>query len=851
MRTDFSIPNISCEGCAQTIRDALTPAEGVVTVHVDIPAHSVHITHDDRADPAQLAATLNDAGYPPAKSRPLPTLTVLSSTASNEIDPVCGMTVNPTHAAGHHDHDGTTYHFCSESCRRKFAQDPNRYLDAPPGTVKTMPPPGSGPTTYTCPMHPEVIRDGPGSCPFCGMALEPTVATANDGPNPELVEMTRRFWISLALSAPLLALAMGDMLPGHPVARVLSGPALAWVQLALATPVVFLCGWPFLVRAWQSVVHRSPNMFTLIALGTGAAYFESLVVILFPGLIPSSGHDHGPSLYFEAAAVITTLVLLGQVLELRARARTGDAIKALLGLAPRTARRLGQGGTEEDVPLDQVQPGDRLRVRPGEKVPVDGPVVDGSASVDESLVTGEPMPVPKRPGDLVIGGTLNGPGGGFVMTAQRVGADTMLAQIVRLVGQAQRTRAPVQRLADSVSAYFVPAVLAIALLTALAWATLGPQPRAAHALANAVAVLIIACPCALGLATPMAIMVATGRGATAGILVRDAEALETLGRVDTIALDKTGTLTEGKPRVVAILPAPGFDETELLRLAASLERGSEHPLASAIVASAQDRNLPLANATDFHAETGKGVAGTIDGRPIVIGTAEFLDSRGIDASSLKEPAESQRREARTAVLVAIDGHPAGLLAIADPIKPSAAATLAALRDEGLRLLMLTGDNRVTAEAIAESLNLPASDILAGILPEGKANAIAQLQTEGRLVAMAGDGVNDAPALARASVGIAMGAGADVALESAGITLVRGDLADLLRARRLSLATLRNIRQNLAFAFLYNLLGVPIAAGVLYPFTGWLLSPMLAGAAMTFSSVSVILNALRLRDVRLD
>ena len=855
MQTEFSVPGISCEGCASTIRQALDAAEGVSGVAVDVPGRAVTVTHDGHTDPARLASTLARAGYPPAPAagtRPplpaMPPLTVLPAPAATAIDPVCGMTVDPATAAGHHEYEGTTYHFCAESCRRKFAQDPARYLSGP--VAPAAPPPGSGPVTYTCPMHPEVVRDGPGSCPICGMALEPTVATLDEGPNHELIDMTRRFRACLALSAPLLILAMAEMLPGHPAARLLPGRAPAWVQLALATPVVLWGGWPFFVRAWASVLHRSPNMFTLIALGTGAAYLDSLAATLFPDAFPTTAHG-GPALYFEAAAVITTLVLLGQVLELRARARTGGAIKALLGLAPRTARRLGAGGGEEDVPLDHVVVGDRLRVRPGEKVPVDGSVVEGSGAVDEALVTGEPMPVSKGPGDRVIGGTLNGPGGGFVMVAERVGSGTMLAQIVRLVGQAQRTRAPIQRLADAVSGYFVPAVLAVAVLTAIAWGTFGPAPRAAHALANAVAVLIIACPCALGLATPMAIMVATGRGATAGILVRDAEALEVLGRVDTVVLDKTGTLTEGKPRVVSVVPAEGFDEPELLRLAAGLERGSEHPLAAAIVASARERNLDLDDARDFAATTGLGVSGTISGRPVAVGTRAFLADRGVDIAPLADRADALRRESQTAVFVAIDGHPAGLLGIADPIKPSAAEALASLRASGLRIVMLTGDNRTTAESVARALGLAPADVIAEVLPAAKADAIRRLQAEGRVVAMAGDGVNDAPALAQAQVGIAMGTGADVALESAGVTLVRGDLLDLARARRLSLATLRNIRQNLAFAFLYNLLGVPVAAGILYPFTGLLLSPMLAGAAMTFSSVSVILNALRLRDVPLQ
>jgi Cu+-exporting ATPase len=703
-------------------------------------------------------------------------------------------------------------------------------------------------------MHPEIVRDGPGACPICGMALEPLVPTAVDEPNPELDDMTRRFWISLILTLPLLVLAMGAMVPG--LRGLVPAAVERWVELALATPVVLWGGWPFFVRGWNSIVTRRLNMFTLIALGTGTAYGYSVVATLLPGLIPGSlrTHEGAVPVYFEAAAAITTLVLLGQVLELRARSRTGSAIKALLGLAPRTARRLVDDGAEEDVPLDRVRPGDRLRIRPGEKVPVDGAVVEGTSYVDESMVTGEPIPVEKGPGSPVIGGTING-NGGLVMRAERVGAETLLAQIVKMVGEAQRTRAPIQRLADVISAYFVPGVVAVALLTFVAWATIGPEPRLAYALVNAVAVLIIACPCALGLATPMSIMVGTGRGALAGVLVKNAEALETLERVDTLVLDKTGTLTEGKPRVVTALAAPGQDEPELLRLAASLERGSEHPLAAAVVAAAQERGLALSPAESFEAITGRGVKGRVDGHLVSVGNRPLLDEPGVDAGAEPEAGdgllgrvEELRREGQTVVFVAIDGRPSGLLGIADPIKSTSAEAVRRLHDEGLRVVMLTGDSRTTAEVVARKLGI--DEVRAEVLPAQKGEEVRRLQSQGRVVAMAGDGINDAPALAQAEVGIAMGTGTDVAIESAGVTLIGGDLRGIVRARILSRATMRNIRQNLAFAFLYNLLGVPIAAGVLYPFFGILLSPMIASAAMTFSSVSVIVNALRLRRLRL-
>jgi len=700
-------------------------------------------------------------------------------------------------------------------------------------------------------MHPEVRQVGPGSCPKCGMALEPLEVTADEGPNHELVDMTRRFWVSLALTVPVLALAMGEMLAPRLVAGL--GPtAWLWSQLVLSTPVVLWGGWPFLVRGWQSVVTRNLNMFTLIALGTGAAFAYSVFATLFPGALPHAMRHGGvPPVYFEAAAVITTLVLLGQVLELRARGATSGAIRALLGLQPKTARRLREDGGEEDVPLEHVGVGDRLRVRPGERVPVDGAVLEGRSAVDEALVTGEPIPVEKEPGSRVTGGTVNGTGG-FVMRADRVGADTLLAQIVRMVGEAQRSRAPIQRLADQVSAWFVPAVVAIAALTAFAWGLVGPEPRLAYALVNAVAVLIIACPCALGLATPMSIMVASGRGALAGVLIKHAEALETLEKVDTLLVDKTGTLTEGRPRLVSVLVADGgpavLTEAEALALAAGLERGSEHPLAAAILAGAGARGLPPSAVTAFRSLTGRGVIGEAAGRRVALGNARLLEEWGIDAGALGKRAEALREEGQTVVFLIAGDAVVGTLGVADPIKTSAGQAVRDLQGEGLRVVIVTGDSAATARAVARTLGL--DDVIAEVLPERKAEIARRLQAEGRVVAMAGDGVNDAPALAAADVGIAMGTGTDVAMESAGITLVQGDLGGIVRARRLSRATMRNIRQNLAWAFVYNLLGVPIAAGVLYPFAGPLLSPMLASAAMSLSSVSVIANALRLRRLPL-
>jgi Cu+-exporting ATPase len=824
------------------------------------------------------------------------------------------MKVDSDRAKHRVDHDGTTFHFCCAGCATKFQADPARYLDSnyKPG-MKAMPAPmvglgqiapakpappahshighaasaassttsagkdtrayvcpmcpevrqiGPGPcpscgmalepesilpvtrTEYTCPMHPEIVRSEPGSCPICGMALEPRTVTAHEEENPELRDMTRRFWVSVVLTAPLLLIAMGGMLPGMPLQRVIPETWLPWLELVLATPVVLWAGWPFFQRFWASIVNRSTNMFTLIGLGTGVAYLYSVVATLFPQVFPDSFRSMSgrPDVYFEAAAAITTLVLLGQVLELRARSRTSAALRALLDLSPKTARRLDDSGDERDIPLDQVQRGDRLRVRPGEKVPVDGEVLEGSSTIDESMITGESVPVSKSAGGTVIGATLNG-NGSFIMRAERVGSETMLAQIVQLVSQAQRSRAPIQRLADKVAGWFVPVVIAVAFITFAVWASVGPQPRLAHAIVNAVAVLIIACPCALGLATPMAIMVGTGRGAHAGVLIKNAEALETLEKVDTLVIDKTGTLTEGKPRVVRINTAEGFSEEALLQLAASLEVHSEHPLASAIVAAARERALSLPNASDFRSEPGKGVYGVIDGKHVAVGSERVL-------SELKSPTVSTdvKPSDSASIFVVVDGKMAGSLAVEDPIKPSSASSVAELTQQGIRVVMLTGDNSQTAERVARAVGI--SEFEAQVLPAQKSEVVQKFQQQGRVVAMAGDGINDAPALAQANVGIAMGTGTDVAMESGGITLVKGDLAGIVRARKLSQATMRNIRQNLFFAFIYNALGVPIAAGALYPFFGLLLSPILAAAAMSFSSVSVITNALRLRRLQL-
>ena len=767
--------------------------------------------------------------------------------AATVTDPVCGMDVTPGHAAGGSaEHAGTTYWFCNPGCRERFVADPARYLDPPkPGRESA---PGRDTRVYTCPMHPEVRQVGPGSCPKCGMALEPLEVTADEGPSHELVDMTRRFWVSLVLTVPVLALAMGEMLASDLVVAL--GPtAWLWSQLVLSAPVVLWGGWPFFVRGAQSLVTRHLNMFTLIALGTGVAFAYSVFAVLFPDAVPHAMRHGGvPPVYFEAAAVITTLVLLGQMLELRARSATSGAIRALLGLQPKTARRLREDGREEDVPLEHVAVGDRLRVRPGERVPVDGVILEGRSAVDEALVTGEPIPVEKEPGSRATGGTVNGTGG-FVMRADRVGADTLLAQIVRLVGQAQRSRAPIQRLADQVAAWFVPAVVVVAGLTALAWGLVGPEPRLAHALVNAVAVLIIACPCALGLATPMSIMVATGRGALAGVLIKNAEALETLEKVDTLLVDKTGTLTEGKPRLVSVVAAEDGRDAEVLALAAGLERGSEHPLAAAILAGAAARGVTPAPVDAFRSLTGRGVIGAAAGRRVALGNARLLEELGLDAGALGKRAEGLREQGQTVTYLVAGDAVVGILGVADPIKPSAPRAVRDLQGEGLRVVMVSGDSEVTARAVARALGL--DDVIAPVLPEQKTEIVRRFQGAGGVVAMAGDGVNDAPALAAADVGIAMGTGTDVAMESAGITLVGGDLSAIVRARRLSRATMRNIRQNLAWAFVYNVLGVPIAAGVLYPFTGLLLSPMLASAAMSLSSVSVIANALRLRRVSLE
>ena len=755
-------------------------------------------------------------------------------------DPVCGMTVDPAATPHHYEHQGHTYHFCGGGCRSKFAADPQRYLEP------KAPEPVVAGAIYTCPMHPEVRQQGPGSCPICGMALEPETVGIDDGPNPELVDMTRRFWIGLALALPIFVLEMGQHVLGL---HLLGAPISGWVQLVLATPVVLWAGWPFLVRGWQSIGNRSLNMFTLVAMGTGVAWAYSVVATLAPGLFPPSfrGHDGSVAVYFEAAAVITVLVLLGQVLELRAREQTGGAIKALLTLAPKTARRLRHDGSDEEVPLEHVAVGDRLRVRPGDRVPVDGEVIDGGSAVDESMVTGESLPVEKRPGDKVIGGTLNG-SGGLVMRAEKVGSETMLARIVQMVASAQRSRAPIQRLADRVAGWFVPGVIAVAALAFLAWVAFGPEPALAYGLVAAVSVLIIACPCALGLATPMSIMVGVGRGAGLGILIRDAEALERLEKVDTVLVDKTGTLTQGKPAVTAVVPFGDAAEAELVRLAASLERRSEHPLAAALTGAAAEREVALAEPEHFDSLTGKGVVGRVDGRDVAVGNAALMQEIGVDVARAAGDAEGLRREGATVVHLAIDGRLAGLIAVADPLKPTTAAAIDALHGAKVRVVMLTGDNRTTADAVARRLHI--DDIEAEVLPEQKREVVERLRREGRVVAMAGDGVNDAPALAAADVGIAMGTGTEVAIESAGVTLVKGDLAGLAKARALSAATMRNIRQNLFFAFVYNALGVPLAAGLLYPAFGLLLSPIVAAAAMSLSSVSVIGNALRLRSVRL-
>lgn len=799
----------------------------------------------------------------------------------SETDPVCGMTVNPETAAGSSEHNGKTYYFCSKHCLKKFQENPESYLNKTTATTETKaaqyfcpmcpevksevpaacpkcgmalePVTPLSPKTkieYTCPMHPEVVRDEPGSCPICGMALEPRTVTLEEEKNPELKDMTRRFWISLVLALPVFLLAMSEMIPNQPVQHTISPRITGLIQLLLATPVVLWCGFPFFQRGWASIVNRSPNMFTLISIGTGTAYLYSVFAFLFPNLFPAAfrGHSGEVPLYFEAAAVITTLVLLGQVLELKARSQTSSAIKMLLGLAPNLARVIKADKSEEDVPLEQINIGDNLRVRPGEKIPVDGVVIEGKSSIDESMVTGEPIPVEKTVGGKVIGGTVNGTGS-FIMRAEHVGNETLLARIVRMVSEAQRTRAPIQRLADVVSFYFVPTVVLIAILSFIIWSIIGPEPRFVYALVSLVSVLIIACPCALGLATPMSIMVGTGRGATAGVLVKNAEALETLEKVDTLVIDKTGTLTEGKPRLVAIELTGETSEEHILKFAASLERQSEHPLAEAIVESARERNVELVSGNDFQSITGQGVIGTIEDNRISLGNRRLMNEQKIDIdSSVEQRAEELRKKGQTVMFLAVKKQVAALLGVADPIKKNAPDTIKQLRDEGIRVVMLTGDNHTTANAVAKELSV--DEVIAEVLPNQKSEVIKKLQTEKHIVAMAGDGINDAPALAQANVGIAMGTGTDVAIESAGITLLKGDLRGIVRARKLSRATMKNIRQNLFFAFVYNVVGVPIAAGVLFPFVGLLLSPMIASAAMTFSSVSVIANALRLRNLEL-
>jgi Cu+-exporting ATPase len=801
------------------------------------------------------------------------------------LDPVCGMRVDPSKAAASINHRGVTVYFCGQGCAAKFRASPEKYLQAKPDAASSKQPaktephgeftcpmhpqikkpgPGSCPkcgmalepatvtaaakrTEYTCPMHPQIVRDAPGPCPICGMALEPREVKAEES-NPELAKMFRRLWICVALAVPMLALMISEFLPNRPMQHMLAARTWTWIEFALATPVVLWCGLPFFVKGWQSLVHRSLNMFTLIALGTGTAYVYSVVATVVPQIFPALHRGAGGQLdvYFEPATVIVALVLLGQVLELRARSQTSGAMRALLGLAPKTAKRLDDKGGEADVPLDQVIVGDRLRVRPGEKIPVDGTVLEGHSSVDESMISGEPIPVEKVREAKVTAGTVNGTGG-FVMRAERVGADTLLAQIVKMVSEAQRSRAPIQRLADRVASYFVPAVILSATITFIVWYFAGPQPRFSHALVNAVAVLIVACPCALGLATPMAIMVGTGRGARAGVLIRNAEALETFGKVDTLIIDKTGTLTEGKPTLSAVIPQPGINENDLLQLAASLERSSEHPLAAAIVKGAEAKKLTLTDVAGFSSETGKGVKGTVAGKQIAVGNAELFHDLSVDAGPLLERADTLRKEGQTVMLVAVDGKAAGIVGVSDPIKESTPDSIHELKAAGLKIIMVTGDNATTAKAVADKLGI---EFYADVLPQKKAEVVKDRQQKGAVVAMAGDGVNDAPALAQADVGIAMGTGTDVAMEAGGITLLKGDLRGILRARHLSKSTMRNIRENLFFAFVYNAVGIPFAAGVLYPAFGLLLNPMIAAAAMSFSSVSVIVNALRLRTTKL-
>ena len=775
----------------------------------------------------------------------------VTKTSQSVTDPVCGMQVDPNTALTL-DHDGTTYHFCSDRCRDRFRHDPASFLTPPQDSDDAAPrnqDVNEDAAEWTCPMHPEVRRPGPGSCPICGMALEPVTVTADTGPSPELADMSRRFWVATALTIPIVILEMGrHFIPF--LHDLISARTSVWLQLVLATPVVLWAGWPFFVRGWASIRTRNLNMFTLIAMGTGIAWLFSVIATIAPGTFPASfrGDAGTVDVYFEAAAVITTLVLLGQVLELRAREQTSGAIKALLDLTPKTARRITDSGADEEVSLDTVQLGDRLRVRPGEAMPVDGTVEEGRSAVDESLVTGESMPVTKTSGDTVIGGTING-SGALIMRAEKVGRDTMLARIVAMVADAQRSRAPIQRMADKVAGIFVPAVIVVAVVAFIVWALVGPDPKLAHALIVAVAVLIIACPCALGLATPMSIMVGVGRGARLGVLIKNAEALERMEKVDTLVVDKTGTLTEGRPTVTGIIATGERSEDDLLRLAAGVERASEHPLALAIVEAATARSLPIPDVTDFDSPVGRGVIGTVEGQVLVLGSSDFLDSHHIDTTELNNRADDLRGDGATVIYMGADGRLVGLFAIADPIKPTTPAALKALREDGIRIVMLTGDNRVTAHAVAKTLGI--DQVEAEVLPDHKSDIVTKLRGEGRVVAMAGDGVNDAPALAAADVGIAMGSGTDVAMESAGVTLLKGDLTGIVRARELSEKTMRNIRQNLFFAFVYNALGIPVAAGVLYPVFGLLLSPIIAAAAMALSSVSVITNALRLRAQSID
>ena len=781
---------------------------------------------------------------PPAKPRRLAV-----ATEPLEKDPVCGMDV-PADAPLRSDFGGKTYHFCSQRCLDRFNQDPSKFVEGPKESPKVAEPQPAGThVQWTCPMHPQIVRDAPGSCPICGMALEPKTISAEPQKNPELVDMSRRFWTAAALTVPLVLLAMGELVLGARFEQLLSPRLRTWIELALATPVCTWSAWPFYVRAVQSIRNRSLNMFTLIGLGVSVAFSYSLIAAVAPGIFPASfrEHDGQVGVYFEAAGVIVTLILLGQVLELRARSATGAAIRKLLGLAPKLARRVNADGTEADVPLEQVRVGDLLRVRPGEKVPVDGVVVEGRSHVDESMVTGEPIPVQKEVGAKVVGATLN-TSGTLVIRAEKVGADTLLARIVAMVAEAQRSRAPIQKLADVVAGYFVPIVIAIAVVTFVVWSLAGPEPRAAHAFINAVAVLIIACPCALGLATPMSIMVAMGRGATTGVLFRNAEAIEILRKVDTLVVDKTGTLTEGKPKLVSIKSLGELPEGDVVRLAAALERGSEHPLATAIVKGADGAGITLPPAVGFEALNGKGVRGTVEGHAVAVGNRALLADLGIDAAPFAERAEKLRQDAETAIFVVVDGRMAGLLGVADPIKDSTPEAMRALHEEDVRIVMLTGDSRTTAEAVGRKLAI--DEVVAEVLPDQKANVVKRLQSEGRVVAMAGDGINDAPALAQAQVGIAMGTGTDVAMESAGVTLVKGDLRAIARARRISRQTLANIKQNLFFAFVYNAAGVPIAAGVLYPWFKVLLNPMMAAAAMSLSSISVVGNALRLRRAKI-